>query len=48
MYDYYETKDGQYMSVGSLEPKFWKDFCMAIGREDLIEGHAYGSRTSPR
>ena len=30
MYDYYETKDGQYMSVGSLEPKFWKDFCMAI------------------
>ena len=38
MYDYYETKDGQYMSVGSLEPKFWKDFCMAIGREDLIEG----------
>lgn len=38
MYDYYETKDGEYMSVGSLEPKFWKEFCRAIGREDLISG----------
>ena len=38
MYDFYKTKDGGYMSVGSLEPKFWKDFCLAIGREDLIEG----------
>ncbi len=38
LYDYYETKDGEYMSVGSLEPKFWKEFCKAIGREDLIPG----------
>lgn len=38
VYDFYETKDGQYMSVGSLEPQFWNRFCMAIGREDLIEG----------
>lgn len=38
VYDFYETKDGQYMSVGSLEPQFWARFCMAIGREDLIEG----------
>ena len=36
IYDYYETKDGEFMSVGSLEPKFWKEFCMGIGREDLI------------
>lgn len=36
LYDYYETKDGEYMSVGSLEPKFWKEFCKAIEREDLI------------
>ena len=36
IYDYYETKDGEYMSVGSLEPKFWKEFCRGIGREDLI------------
>ena len=38
LYDYYETKDGEYISVGSLEPKFWKEFCKAIGREDLIPG----------
>ncbi len=38
MYDFYETADGEYMSVGSLEPKFWKELCTAIGREDLIEG----------
>lgn len=38
VYDFYETKDEQYMSVGSLEPQFWSRFCMAIGREDLIEG----------
>ena len=38
MYDYYETLDGGYMSVGSLEPKFWAAFCRAIGREDLISG----------
>ena len=35
MYDYYETKDGEYMSVGALEPKFWSEFCRGIGREDL-------------
>lgn len=38
VYDFYQTKDGLYMSVGSLEPQFWSRFCMAIGREDLIEG----------
>ena len=38
MYDYYETSDGGYMSVGSLEPKFWEAFCRGIGREDLIAG----------
>lgn len=37
IYDFYKTKDGGYMSVGSLEPKFWKQFCTAIGREDLTE-----------
>lgn len=39
-YDFYETKDGRYLSVGSLEPKFWQGFCRAIGRPDLIpRGH---------
>lgn len=41
IYDFYKTKDGGYMSVGSLEPKFWKQFCTAIGREDLIAGSVW-------
>ena len=36
-YDSYETKDGLYLSVGALEPKFWTNFCRLIDREDLID-----------
>lgn len=36
-YDFYETQDGGYISVGALEDKFWAAFCRAIGCEDLIE-----------
>lgn len=36
VYDYYQTKDGRYLSVGSLEPKFWQGFCEAIGRPELF------------
>ncbi|MCA9917855.1 MAG: CoA transferase [Anaerolineales bacterium] len=35
-YDIYETQDGRFLTVGSLEPKFWQGFCHAIGRDDLI------------
>ena len=35
-YDYYETQDGRFLSVGSLEPKFWQGFCQAIERPDLL------------
>ena len=38
-YNVYETADGGYLSVGALEPHFWKDFCEAIERPDLIERH---------
>lgn len=37
-YDYYETADGRYLAVGSLEPKFWQRFCQALDRPDLIPG----------
>lgn len=36
-YEIYKTKDGGYVSVAILEEKFWKNFCLAVGREDLIE-----------
>mgnify|MGYP000168044139 CR=1 FL=1 len=35
-YNLYRTKDGRYMSLGAVEPKFWHSFCRAVGREDLV------------
>ncbi|MCL5982575.1 MAG: CoA transferase [Firmicutes bacterium] len=34
-YGVYRTADDGYMSLGALEPKFWAEFCRAVGREDL-------------
>jgi crotonobetainyl-CoA:carnitine CoA-transferase CaiB-like acyl-CoA transferase len=39
VYDTYRTRDGRYLAVAGLEPKFWQGFCQAIGRPDL-EGFA--------
>ena len=36
-YEVYETLDHRYLAVGALEYKFWKEFCKAIKREDLID-----------
>lgn len=35
-YNIYETADGRYFAFAPIEPKFWLNFCNAIGREDLI------------
>ena len=35
-YQYYETKDGRYLSVGALEPQFAKVFFESIGRPDWL------------
>lgn len=32
----YAASDG-YVTLGALEPKFWKAWCEGVGREDLIE-----------
>ena len=34
-YDYYETADGRYFSVGGLEPQFMKTLCDSLERPDL-------------
>jgi alpha-methylacyl-CoA racemase len=34
-YDYYRTRDGRWMSVGSLEPAFMQALCAALGRPEL-------------
>ena len=35
-YNVYETKDGTYMTLAALEPKFWVNFCRVVGKEHLI------------
>jgi crotonobetainyl-CoA:carnitine CoA-transferase CaiB-like acyl-CoA transferase len=39
-YNAYKTKDGKYISVGSVEPWFYANLCRLLGREDFIE-HQY-------
>jgi alpha-methylacyl-CoA racemase len=34
-YDYYRSRDGRWMSVGSLEPAFMQQLCDALGRPEL-------------
>ena len=38
IYDYYETADGKYMSVGSLEPKFFAALCEGMGHPEWKDG----------
>ena len=34
-YDVYETADGRWISLGSLEPHFWEALCDVVGRDDF-------------
>ena len=36
-YSLYETKDGRWLSVATVEPKFWSRMCELIGALDLAE-----------
>ena len=38
IYDFYQTKDGGYMSVGSLEPKFFAALCDGLGFPQWRDG----------
>ncbi|MFO8010718.1 MAG: CoA transferase [Dehalococcoidia bacterium] len=35
-YAVYETADGKYLTIGALEPHFWRNLCRAVEREDLL------------
>jgi crotonobetainyl-CoA:carnitine CoA-transferase CaiB-like acyl-CoA transferase len=35
-YNVYAARDGRYVAVGALEPKFWTTLCRAIGCESFI------------
>lgn len=36
-FNVYETADGRYVTLAAMEPKFWKAFCDAVDRPDLIK-----------
>jgi alpha-methylacyl-CoA racemase len=38
-YFIYETKDGRFVSLGALEPKFWSNFCQALKKEHWVSEH---------
>lgn len=44
-YGLYRTADGQWMSLGALEFKFWENFCIAVDRQDLTSGQFGGPDT---
>ncbi len=37
LYQHYETRDGKSILFCCIEPKFWRNFCRATGRPDLLE-----------
>ncbi|WP_066174313.1 CaiB/BaiF CoA transferase family protein [Bacillus marinisedimentorum] len=38
-YHLYETADGRFVSLAALEPKFWRSFCEAAGKEEWLSAH---------
>src|SRR5439155_13050144 len=38
-YNIYEAKDGKYVTLAALEPKFWNTFCTHIGHLELLPFH---------
>ncbi len=43
-YNLYTARDGKPVALAALEPKFWTNFCNAVGRPDLIEDYLSPSR----
>ena len=41
-YQFYRTRDKKYVLFCAIEPKFWRNFCRVVGREDLMEAHDDG------
>lgn len=37
IYEVYPTNDGKLVLLAALEPKFWREFCRRVGREDLSD-----------
>ena len=47
-YGVYETGDGKYISIGCIEPRFWKNLCHAVGKDEYAQyGFMPGHHTEP-
>ncbi|WP_242360013.1 CaiB/BaiF CoA-transferase family protein [Anaeromyxobacter sp. SG17] len=47
-YGVYRTKDGHFVALGALEPKFFAAFCEAVGRPELGPRQLEGGGAGPR
>ena len=47
-YGVYRTRDGRFVALGALEPKFFQRFCEAAGRPDLSERQFEADGRGPR
>jgi alpha-methylacyl-CoA racemase len=47
-YDVYRTKDGRFVALGALEPKFFAAFCAAVGRPELADRQLEEGGAGPR
>jgi crotonobetainyl-CoA:carnitine CoA-transferase CaiB-like acyl-CoA transferase len=47
-YGVYRTRDGRFVALGALEPKFFQRFCEAAGRPDLSERQFEEDGRGPR
>jgi crotonobetainyl-CoA:carnitine CoA-transferase CaiB-like acyl-CoA transferase len=45
-YNVYETKDGRFISIASLEPKFWVELCNALGVEQYQDKQIVSAEVS--
>lgn len=43
-YRVYTSKDNQSMALGTIEPKFWANFCNAVGKPEWIENYTAPER----
>ena len=48
LYDYYETLDGRWISVGSLEPVFLKRLCLQMGIPEEQNSHLDDAKSQNR
>jgi alpha-methylacyl-CoA racemase len=47
-YAVYRAKDGGFVALGALEPKFFRAFCEAVGRPELADRQFDGEGAGPR